>query len=60
MTDFDFSKVACKFNWSGIMLALCQYDEELNKLIFFNTYQRFWDTCPKGSFLLDWIAKEKS
>ena len=60
MTDLDLSQYIVNSHWSDLLLALGKYEEGQYQFALSATYEQFWETCPKGEWLLHWIAKEKS
>ena len=54
----DLSQIIVNSHWSDIILALGKYEEGQYQFALSATYEQFWETCPKGEWLLHWIAKE--
>lgn len=54
----DLTQSIVNSHWSDLILYLGQYRKEQYQFALRLTYQQFWETCPRGEWLLDWIAKE--
>jgi len=60
MIELDYPSIIKNSHWSDLLLALGQYEEEQYQFALSTTYEQFWETCPKGEWLLHWVVKEKS
>jgi hypothetical protein len=58
--EIDYPSIIKKAHWSDLLLVLGEYGEDQYQFALSHTYQQFWETCPRGEWLLHWIAKEKS
>jgi len=56
----DYPAIIKNSHWSDLLLALGYYHQNQYQFALSTTYQQFWETCPKGEWLLYWIVKEKS
>ena len=54
----DYPSIIKKSHWSDLLLPLGQYDQDQYEFALSTTYEQFWETCPKGEWLLHWIAQE--
>jgi hypothetical protein len=56
----DFGAIIKNNHWSDLLLNLGTYEENQYQFALSHTYQQFWETCPRGEWLLHWIAQEES
>ena len=58
MVELDHPSIIKNSHWSYLILYLGQYGEDQYQFALSLTYEQFWETCPKGEWLLHWIIKE--